>query len=109
MVEKTYSYRTSDEKYIEYLNKYWDGSFSRYVNNSFKRDTQITKSNKTKDLLIKNLSAVLLVSIGAILVIFSMYLTSLFIRIGSLFLGSFLIIYGILLVYLEVVGLWKTL
>ena len=109
MVEKTYSYRTSDEKYIEYLNNYWDGSFSRYVNNSLRRDTEITKSNKTKDLLIKNLSAVLLVSIGAILMIFSIYVTSLLFMIGSLFLGSFLIIYGLLLVYLDVVGLWKTL
>jgi len=109
MVEKTYSYRTSDEKFIDYINTRWNGSFSKFVNSVKEKEFLLMKNNRVKNFLNTNISSVILIGLGAILMLFSLYTFNLMVFIICLFLGGFLLIYGIIMVYLEVISHWKPL
>jgi len=107
MVEKTYSYRTTDEDFIKYINDKWNGSFSGFINGVKDKELKIIKQNKVKNFLTNSINSLFMIGLGAILMTFSMYTYNLMVLIGTLFLGGFLLIYGLLLIYLEVVSVWK--
>ena len=107
-MEKTYSYRTTDENFIKYLDEHWDGSFSRFVNASKDKELRIIKNNRFKTFFDKNLYTVLTLGLGSILLIFSMYTYNVFIFIASMMIGGFLVIYALLGIFIEVMSIWKT-
>ena len=98
MVEEKFTSCRLGGSEINYINKYWDGSFSAYVHNSIKRDIkQIDVNKKDQQLeLFKDFSIyIVLIALGAIFFLFGMQGTS----YGEIVIynvsGLFLVVLGI--------------
>lgn len=107
-MEKTFSYYTTDEKFLKYLEEKWDGSFTKFVNCVKEKEFNLMKRNRFKSFFDKNITSVLTLGIGAILMVFSMYIFNFFVMLSALLLGGFLVTYSIFSILLEVLDVWKT-
>jgi len=109
MVEKTYSFYTSNDEYINHLDKYWDGSFSNYVHNCFKRDINNTKNNKRHNFFQDISRYIVMLGIGCLFLLFSFNMgwDELLGFLIILLLGIFFVISSLVNIYLEVFKKWK--
>jgi len=93
---------------IAHLHSFWSGKFGDFVHSSFKFDIKKIKVNKAKNFVNTTLQVMTILSIGAILMVISSYSVSLIVTVVSLCVGSFFVVYALLLLYLEVLKKWKT-
>jgi len=104
--EKTYACRLNVlEK--EYLEKYFNSSFSDYVHNSFKRDIIMTKNNKKKNMFQKFGSNFIMLGIGAMFIFFMFTQNNLMGVILTFLLGAFFIVSGLANIFFEIKGMIK--
>ena len=109
MVEKTYSYRTSDEDFISYIDDKWDGSFSRFVNSTKKQELNLIKNNKKKNIFDSFSRNVVMLGLGAIFVLFSFNLDDLLSILAVFLMGVFFMISSLVTTFMEVKNIWKNL
>ena len=104
--DKVYTCRLFENE-VFYLNKYFDGKFSMYVHDSFKRDIMNTENNKKQNKLAKYSTPVITLGIGAIFVIFSLSIGNLLGFIIVFLLGVLFMTTGLMNIYLELNKLLK--
>ena len=94
---------------IDYINEYWDGSFSKFVHSSIKDNIHKIKNNKKKTFFQDFTRNIIMLGIGAIFVLFSLNIEGLLGFIIVLLLGVFFMVTGLVSILSEVKDRWKIL
>ena len=100
MEDKAFSCRLSNNE-ADYLNKYYDGKFSAYVHDSFKRDIELSVNNKKQNILKSFSPHFLFLGLGAIFIFFSISVNSLGGFLLTFLLGVFFVITGLANMFFE--------
>ena len=88
-------------KEVEHLNNYWDGKFSDFVHNSFKRDIELVNNNRKKNCLQQYGFSFVMVCLGAWFVLYSFNVSGLFSWLIVFLLGVFCVITGLVNILLD--------
>ena len=91
---KTYSTRLFESE-RRYLDNHFDGKFSEYVHNSFKRDIEMSARNNKADKRVKFMSPFVMICFGFILIMLTWSMSHLFGKILTLLLGVYLLSHGV--------------
>ena len=106
MEAKTFSCKL-DEKEVEYINNFYNNSFSNYVHHSIKRDLELSKKNIKSNYLQNSSQSVIMLGVGAILIFYSLSMNHMLGFIMSFLLGVFFIVNSLVTIYLKVFKKWQ--
>lgn len=85
----------------DYLNNHYEGKFSNYIHDSFKRDIMNTKTNKKQNILSRFSGHFIMLGLGAIFVLFSLSVNNLASFLLIFLMGVFFTITGLFNIFLE--------
>jgi len=98
--DKVYTCRLFENE-TNYLNNHYDGKFSSFVHNSFKRDIEMKNNNNKKNILKAFSTHFLFVGLGAIFILFSLSVKGLASFLLAFLMGVFFVMTGLVNMFLE--------
>jgi len=104
--DKTLAFRPKPNE-LEYLNTYWNGSFTNYVRNSIKNDIKKIQKNRKSNFFKDMSQTIVMLGLGAIFVLFSLNINNFMGFLLVFLLGIYFMVHSLISVFMEVRKKWK--
>jgi len=104
--EKFLSCRLKEDE-LNYINNYYDGSFSNYVHNSIKRDLELSKKNRKHNFISNFTQQIIMLGLGAIFIFFSLSINNIYGFVLMFLFGVFFIVSSLFNIYIGMIKKWK--